>query len=69
VLSVELNPAGVERKAAVSSCDATDEVDDGEEVESEHAEIARTTAMAAAKRSEELFIMCFSDQRCRRWPG
>jgi hypothetical protein len=41
VLSVELNPAGVERKAAVSSCDATDEVDDGEEVESEHAEIAK----------------------------
>src|SRR5690242_5514920 len=57
VLSVELNPAGVERNAAESSCDASDgEVDD---VESAHAPTATRTAAAARMRNDVPFMACF----------
>jgi hypothetical protein len=69
VLSVELNPAGVERKAAASSWDAADGVEEVEDVESEHATTVKTTAIAAAMVRESPFMIDFSDQRCLRWPG
>src|SRR5438105_243511 len=54
VLSVELKPAGVERNAAESSCDARDgEVDD---VESVHAATMRSAAAAATIRGVKPFM-------------
>jgi hypothetical protein len=57
---VELKPAGVERNAALNSCDASEgEVD----VESAHAATARSAAAAVVARNDKPFIQWFSDRR------